>query len=373
MSHERCRYPFQSISIFPSGYVRPCCAFSENIAHIDGVQNISDLFYNNQNLQALRKNEILGTPTLPGCNLCYNRTSNASSRKSIFNANFKLTDKSKEDKLTFLDISFGNTCNLTCVMCSSQYSSKLRQLEEDFNKSWKPIYDNYMLNKVQVDLILEQLNDLLMIEVKGGEPFASKECLYFLEKITNSHPHIEIQITTNLTLVNENVIQLLKLNPNIKLIVSLDGLHKVYEWIRGIEFSVVEKKLQLIAEAVPNALKRVNFCVNAFNIHHLVEFDQWFNVFKNNYKNDIFFVIYDLIAKEEHMSPLLTVTPSIINDLTDLRNSHSNVNTRDSLTRLIDYCNDTKISIDRLKFTEWYEFINKIRGFDIFELQSKLI
>jgi sulfatase maturation enzyme AslB (radical SAM superfamily) len=367
MSSEKCKYPFQSISIYPSGHIRPCCAYSENVEHISKVDNIVNFFYYNEHLNQLRQNEISGVPTLPGCNLCYNKASTNSSRKSIFNSTFKLADDSKEDKLTFLDISFGNTCNLTCVMCSSEYSSKLRKIETDFNRDWKPVHETFSLSKEKVDAIVNQLDDLLMIDIKGGEPFASKECLHFLEQVTLANPNIEIQVTTNLTLVNDSVIDILKSNPKIKLIVSLDGIGKTYEWIRGIEFSVVEEKLRLVAESSPKSLKRINFCTSAFNVNHIVEFDHWLADFKKKYPSVTMFVIYDLIAKEDHVSPLMTVTPEIIVSLQNLKHLQTNTHTKNSLDRLIEYCSQSGLSLDRTKFLEWHSFILSQRGFDILE------
>jgi MoaA/NifB/PqqE/SkfB family radical SAM enzyme len=366
MSNEKCRYPFQSISIYPSGHIRPCCAFKEDIGHVDSISNIVDFFHNDTHLNKLRDNEIAGIPTLPGCDLCYNNASTNSSRKIIFNNSIKHIGVTKENTLTNFDLSFGNTCNLTCVMCSSQYSSKIATIESKFNQPWKPIHSNFSLSRKQIDELLTQLTNVSLVELKGGEPLLSKDCVYFLERITDINPTAEIEITTNFTIVSKEFLKVIRKNSKIKLIISMDGVGETYEWIRGIKDDALINNLKLIAEYAPASIKRINFCVSAFNLHHIPQYDIWFNTFRNQYRLDSSFVVYDLIAKEEHVSPRLTANSNIKMQLIELSNLQHHQITKNSLKRLLEYItqNNNK-DINRSKFIEWHEFMVKERGFDI--------
>jgi len=109
---------------------------------------------------------------------------------------------------TILEVFFNNTCNLSCLYCIPESSSKIHQENVKFGN-----FDQYGINLVpsQKDnnypLLLEKFwewmhqnsKTLLRFNVLGGEPFYQDEFYKLLEYFENSpHPDLELGIITNL-------------------------------------------------------------------------------------------------------------------------------------------------------------------------------
>lgn len=146
----------------------------------------------------------------------------------------------KTKHLTYLDISFTNTCNLACRMCKPSDSSLLEELYKDKEKlptwiepEWAPRESQVPDKKVAY--VKKVIADgLQVLKVTGGEPFA---CKYFMSvvdwAIENDHAkNLEINLTTNGTKINKVLIHKLLKFKKAKLLVSIDGTGKVYEYIR---------------------------------------------------------------------------------------------------------------------------------------------
>ncbi len=129
--------PFMSINITKNGSISPCTAFAEKIALISEVSDIKDFFYNSKALQELRKNELEGTWMLPGCRLCKENElgSGKESFNSWMNNRAGHSIQPAEPKIEHISIELSNNCNLTCVMCSSEYSSSWRKHDRSFNEN----------------------------------------------------------------------------------------------------------------------------------------------------------------------------------------------------------------------------------------------
>ena len=111
---------------------------------------------------------------------------------------------------TILEVYFNNVCNLACLYCIPDLSSKINQeniKHGDFSSNGVELY-SLKINS-EYDAILEkfwqwmQVNSLKLerFHVLGGEPFYQSEfdrCLEYFEQ--KPHPNLEFNIVTNLML-----------------------------------------------------------------------------------------------------------------------------------------------------------------------------
>lgn len=130
----------------------------------------------------------------------------------------------KSPQLTFLFLEITDSCNLRCQHCGSDCSSK-RQTYLSY-----PIIED-LLRKVS-----EQYDSTkIMICITGGEPLIHPD----VEKIikTSSDFGFKVGITTNGTLVTENVAKSLVSAGLNTVAVSLDGFGKTHDEFRKIKGS----------------------------------------------------------------------------------------------------------------------------------------
>ena len=131
-----------------------------------------------------------------------------------------------------------NTCNLTCVYCGPQFSSKwaeLRNLKQGFRH---PI--------AYSDSMLKSLN---MITLAGGEPGLIKSNIALLDRLLEINPECQIIVNTNLTMVKSNPVfeRLIKFK-NSTVIVSFEAVDRRYEYIRqGASWQEFSSNMQWIS------------------------------------------------------------------------------------------------------------------------------
>jgi len=268
-----CRLPFEGYCIDAEGFGLPCCAFQKKDTHKlpihENVSVDSDFF------RSVQK-EILSERIPDGCFHCYDRENQGmlSHRQKYIERRNKKNYKN-DSTLKHLDISFSNTCNLACVMCSNRYSSKWNIINKKFpelteiTKS-KP-FESFNLSYAQIDDILEKSINLQSIVIKGGEPLLDKKCCYFLENLSKINPDLDVMIVSNVTAVD---ISILKPFKNLKIIASIDGLEDVYRWIRGFDFTTVDKNIDTLLNN--NIQVIVNFTITAYNLHMLQKTHDYF-------------------------------------------------------------------------------------------------
>lgn len=112
---------------------------------------------------------------------------------------------------------FTNQCNLKCSHCGNTSQAKL----------------NNELTKKECFDFIDECKDLnvFVLNISGGEPFLKKDWFEILSYARKKD--IEIGITTNGTLVNEEVVKKLKKLEPYNVHISLDGIGKVHDDFRN--------------------------------------------------------------------------------------------------------------------------------------------
>jgi organic radical activating enzyme len=212
-------------------------------------------------------------------------------------------DGTIDNDLYTLDFRLGNTCNLACVMCRPQDSSKWlneakrlsNELETNAKWDWKHKstinLDNFEWYKRQEFLedFYESCSNMRLMIFAGGEPLLIKEHKEMIkEMVKRGHAgNIQVNYHTNATIYDLELMELWKHFKKVELFLSIDGIDKVTEYVRyPSNFSVIENNLRRYDDnASDNMSFKILYTVQALNIFYLPEFADWLD--SQNYKKII--------------------------------------------------------------------------------------
>ena len=150
-----------------------------------------------------------------------------------------------------------NICNSACQSCNQNLSTKIGSLiSNDY-----PKVDN---SAAFWRLPLEQV---VHLDINGGEPSASKNYRNILKNIPSSVT--SVRINTNCSTVIPEIQQLLDKNIHVTVTVSLDGIGRVHDYVRWpIKWNNFEKNLNTYKKIGVQALNTWT-TVSALNIGDL--------------------------------------------------------------------------------------------------------
>ncbi len=187
-------------------------------------------------------------------------------------------DKRKKHPLEYLFWECSIKCNLNCRHCGSSCSPEER------------IKDELTTDEIKKALytIAEDFNPMrtkrIMIGVTGGEPLLRKdifEVMKYAEELGFSWGMV-----TNGTLITPEIIAKMEKAKMSTISISLDGLEKSHDWLRGNDnFKRAVNGIKLLVASRPSNCKiEVITCVNQHNIDELeniyqlcsdLKVDQW--------------------------------------------------------------------------------------------------
>ena len=206
--------------------------------------------------------------------------------------------------IKYLDIRFGNLCNLKCITCGPGYSSlwysdflkynettstdlffydtkkykietinnqaKLTTNSEDF--SW---YEN---NK-NWDNIKASSNTLDRIYLTGGEPTLIKSHFMFLDYLidTGVSHNIKLEYNSNMVAIPDILFDKWEKFKEVEIGCSIDGINEYANYIRHpSNWQVIEKNLDRIGYLNSATIKGILApTVSVFNIKHIIELIEW--------------------------------------------------------------------------------------------------
>lgn len=261
-----------------------CCAFQKNETSyfIDSVKP-SEIF-NSNNLRQLRLNLYDGIWP-KGCEHC--KISEELGVKSS-RMDYKFDGKSFENEsgnyifqqfniidgtvnlngLKRVEIRLSNACNMRCLHCSNQYSSKWEKLTNSYIPDADDIFHEITqlngkkshvgLTNNQIKDIIEDLNEncpnLERIILSGGEPLFNKSFVKIL-KLFSLHPNsknIRLSFHTNLNpgipIDYDQITHYLSKFKKTEIVVSIDAGQKMYPYFRQNSWENLITNLNLFRE-----------------------------------------------------------------------------------------------------------------------------
>ena len=313
-----CVLPWIHFATRPNGDMRLCCSANASGAGKDHgiglVKNENGVpanfgketpmsAWNNSYMKSVRTTMLEGK--IPAsCTKCFDEESHGVSSKRVWETYSwsdeidipELISNTQEDgtvpeKLTYLDLRLGHTCNIKCIMCSPHDSSRwvqdykkvipifkhgalkksLSWDERSFNNSWHE-------NPEFWEEMYKQIPNLREVYFAGGEPLMIKEHRKFLEEIIRQGyaDKILIRYNTNGLLIKEDMIELWSKFKIVKVGFSLDAVGERNHYIRfPSDWDTITKNLHMLDNTPDNIEVSIATAIQILNIKHLTEFAKW--------------------------------------------------------------------------------------------------
>jgi hypothetical protein len=287
-----CALPWVHQMVRGDGKLKLCC-----VSH-DPVGNFNDMEadWNNQTMRDVRASMIAGRP-VEACRECM--VQEKFGKQSFrHRANDRWTDQGTIDRIyqsiesgfaveelpKFLDIRFGNLCNLVCKMCHPANSTQiekdhiaLKQIDPIGFKKHLGIVESTVgydapVTDHQWEMFDRYIPHITQLYLAGGEPTLSKNNIRLLKRCVElgRASSMGVSINTNITNVNTDLLEMLSHFGHINIVASLDGVDRVQEYIRyPSKWSAIAKNLNRIAQWISESQRRaltIAITVQTYNI-----------------------------------------------------------------------------------------------------------
>lgn len=263
-----CYAPFNTLRFNEDGLVTVCCYNTEIIigdCRINSIQEIINSKVRKEFQKKIKKRELS-----QACSFCTN---------DIFSRNFKdaanlwyPAEVNRKNIPVNLEFKLSLKCNITCVMCSNSYRTHDSD-SNDFN-NYKDIYD---------DSFIRELNPIIPFlrntTFNGGEPLVIDIYYEIWENIIRLNESCQITIHTNLTVLPNKLLKLLK-SGRFKIVASIDSfIPSIYNSIRlGANINQTLSNLNIVLDYQKYGNKlQINFCPMKNNWKEIPEFVKYCN------------------------------------------------------------------------------------------------
>jgi len=303
--NKLCVLPWNHLFVSNTGDASfPCCSSQYSLGRADKKDSVLNLFESkllsslSENKKGLRE-EFLNGQEPAVCSGCYEKDREGiwSYRKTANELFPETLNELKEGKLNlsspmkleFVDLRLGNLCNLACRMCDAGSSRLLiddyREYlgDKNFGKELEEI--NWFSDRGFYKNLVENGKEIKIINMAGGEPFIIEQTWEFLEMLIERGyaENIELRYNTNLSIIPEKAKKLWPKFKGVVLFLSIDGVEKVYEYIRyPAKWSKIEKNLEHLEEnfeALNISAANIQMTVQAYNISNIPEITKYLQKF----------------------------------------------------------------------------------------------
>lgn len=279
-----CVVPFLGGCIKPNGQVSACCQSRDprTADHVDMVQ-----WFTSAEMDQFRRALYTGKKH-PWCQRCWDsqdigqESLRHTYNKALFDKEAKriimdsvINEYRVDGQIRFLDLKLGNLCNLKCMMCGPESSSRI-QSEWKKHREWFPLVEetigvDFTWPEQQSfrELILPHVANMKYVKFTGGEPMLNP----YIDDILGALPDdCLVHITTNLTVLDDYKIQQLKRFKKLWISASVDAIGKLYEIIRFPgTWSTIEQNTAQVIEQLPLANFSFSITVSTLSILRIDE------------------------------------------------------------------------------------------------------
>lgn len=173
----------------------------------------------------------------------------------------------------YLDLRFGNTCNLSCVMCMFPVSSRLGAGR---TPAWTTAtIDPYRDDDELWAILREHSTDIRYVYLAGGEPFLQPGRARLIQLLIESGAAggIEVHYNSNLTSLPPGALEAHAAFKSVVIYASCDGVGELFERIRvGARWDVFVANLRQAARHVQLYLDVTVQRDNVADLRNLYEF-----------------------------------------------------------------------------------------------------
>jgi MoaA/NifB/PqqE/SkfB family radical SAM enzyme len=170
------------------------------------------------------------------------------------------------------DLRISNNCNLSCIMCGPQLSSRWAK-----ELNIKDVSDRARKTKNKIVESLD-LGKLRRIHFNGGEPLINNDHVDLLEKISDLSK-VKISYNTNGTVYpTDNTIKLWEKAHCVRLFFSIDAIGKAFDYIRWpANWQQIQDNILKMKNNLPsNVMFGLNVTVGSYNLLEISDLYDWY-------------------------------------------------------------------------------------------------
>jgi len=251
-----------SIYIDTQGNISFCCLTKDNPSFSSYKDMLNSEYYKN-----LLKTQNSGNYPVE-CERCEFIEKSGQNSYRYYSNKKDLIYKKINQNYKIIEIQPDNICNAACFTCDSNYSSFYAKMigkeKLSISNGIKKLHDCIT-------------NDVVQIDISGGEPLYSKSYLKILENLPNSVKWIRINTNGSIYHDFSNILIQDKI---LELTCSLDSIEKPFEYIRWpLKWNVVstnfDKWINLREKFPKNFKLNVNFTISALNVKYVNKMKTW--------------------------------------------------------------------------------------------------
>jgi sulfatase maturation enzyme AslB (radical SAM superfamily) len=280
-----CYIPWTSIDIAPMGEITPCCKFVMPANNKFNITKNTITDYTSSSFLKSLKEQMHGDVLPEGCIRCQTEeNNNIESKRQLDYKRWKdHFDSYTEDKgIIVVSIAFGNICNLKCIICGPDSSSRWRKEYKDIYGVNTPLLE--VIENITADAIYDNMPNVIHFDIHGGEPFLSelKKQHELLKKYIDSgqSKNISLHYHTNAQHIPTTEFwELWQHFKEVDIQLSIDGIFERFEYIRFLgKHDKLDKVVDFLVQKekeLNNIKLSVSHTVSAYNIYYLDEFFSW--------------------------------------------------------------------------------------------------
>lgn len=273
---KSCSLLSMHLQIKPDGQVKPCCRFDVSTdSRFEGIQakDIPHLLRSDlwQELRA----RLDGGDMIPGCKRCWHEES--AGKLSMRQAHAG-SDRNPPT-LEFLEIAFGNYCNLKCRTCDSLTSSSWYE-DDVFLSSVRDRPVSTPRINLDFHWTSEDIAAVDRVKFTGGEPMLHPHFKRFLDLFDDDHAaRTRLVVYTNCSWSPKpQLVAALSRFGKVRICLSIDGIGAVNDYIRHpARWSDTERAARDWLQLEKAGKLQVWWCptICLYNIRQLADMTEW--------------------------------------------------------------------------------------------------
>lgn len=313
MSDTFCVLPWIHMATYTNGSALLCCVARNSLKLNLNNQTVSEI-WNSEHFKEARCKMLAGQK-VDACDHCYKEEaagirSHRINENNLWNKKLgkeyidNLISSTEEDGylnkdvITF-DFRLGNTCNLQCVMCRPQDSSrwaddasKLAEiLETDAKWDWNhkariniDQFEWYRRDKIWQDFehMFPYIKHMIFA---GGEPLLIKEHHTLLKRLfkTGYSKDIELRYHTNGTILPNDVLEIWENFKFVEVMISIDAWGEMNDYVRRPSvWTNIENNLKILDQSNDKIDVKILATIHAMNIYNTPDFAK--KLLEQNYR-----------------------------------------------------------------------------------------
>ena len=174
-----------------------------------------------------------------------------------------------------MDLDFSNFCNLQCIMCGPNRSSK-----------WAGQVSK--VTQAQLDDLCSISGEVRHLTLQGGEPTMMPEFEYYFDYLDKNNilQNVEVECISNMTNINNRFYDQLAKCKSVKIIASVDSFGTANDYIRHpSHFETVEHNLIALSEK-KNVDVSIIMSLQALSMYNFDKFLEWIYYLKEQFQKN---------------------------------------------------------------------------------------